>query len=320
MQLGLFEEMARLVQGGIDGPLPINAPIVLSYGLGVDSTAVLVLLHKLGICPDAILFADVGNEKPKTYAYLDIMGQWLTQVGFPAIDVVQYRVQRVKFNPYRTLAGNCLANRTLPSIAFFRHGCSLKWKGAELDKRTAALFGEQGAYRLIGYDASPADLRRFGRATKHGRGSKARPQDYFLYPLVQWGWRRTDCALAIRGAGLPVPPKSSCTFCSAMKPDEVRELEPRHLVEIVIIEANASPNLTSMKGLWHQQTMTGFIRNEGLLPADMVAAIWQRWSQAERVLPPDRETDADVFLQEEVDRWLGESEHAGIRHLEMAGR
>ena len=126
-QLPLFAPIARVGKGRIDGPLPKGAPVVVSYGLGVDSTAMLVLLHQRGIRPDAVLFAEVGNEKAETYAYLDVIGHWLAEVGFPALETVRYEVQKVKHNPYSTLAGNCLANRTLPSIAFYyRKGCSLK--------------------------------------------------------------------------------------------------------------------------------------------------------------------------------------------------
>ncbi|MTJ93579.1 MAG: hypothetical protein F8N36_12045 [Desulfovibrio sp.] len=48
-------------------------PLVVSYGMGVDSTALLVEMHNRGIRPDLILFADVGSEKHSTYAYLDII-------------------------------------------------------------------------------------------------------------------------------------------------------------------------------------------------------------------------------------------------------
>lgn len=48
-------------------------PLVVAYGMGVDSTAVLVGLQQRGIRPDLILFADTGDEKPATYAYLPVI-------------------------------------------------------------------------------------------------------------------------------------------------------------------------------------------------------------------------------------------------------
>jgi 3'-phosphoadenosine 5'-phosphosulfate sulfotransferase (PAPS reductase)/FAD synthetase len=52
----------------MDRPHP-DWPLVVAYGLGVNSTALLVEFVKQGIRPDLILFADTGGEKPETYAY-----------------------------------------------------------------------------------------------------------------------------------------------------------------------------------------------------------------------------------------------------------
>ena len=46
---------------------------MVSYGGGVNSTALLIGLHQHRIPVDLILFADTGAEHPHTYAYLDIM-------------------------------------------------------------------------------------------------------------------------------------------------------------------------------------------------------------------------------------------------------
>lgn len=58
-------------------------PLVVSYGVGVDSTAMLVAMYRRGIRPDVILFADTSAEKPETYDYLKIIRKWLAKVGFP---------------------------------------------------------------------------------------------------------------------------------------------------------------------------------------------------------------------------------------------
>jgi 3'-phosphoadenosine 5'-phosphosulfate sulfotransferase (PAPS reductase)/FAD synthetase len=50
-----------------------DCPLVVAYGLGVDSTAMLVEFAVRGIRPDMILFADTGGEKPETYQYLDVI-------------------------------------------------------------------------------------------------------------------------------------------------------------------------------------------------------------------------------------------------------
>ncbi|QDU97641.1 hypothetical protein Pla8534_54920 [Lignipirellula cremea] len=47
-------------------PAP-KPPLVVAYGLGVDSTAMLIGLQRRGVRPDLILFANTGGEKPETY-------------------------------------------------------------------------------------------------------------------------------------------------------------------------------------------------------------------------------------------------------------
>ena len=48
-------------------------PVVLAYGIDVDSTALLVELEARGEAPDLVLSADPGAEKPETYAYQEMM-------------------------------------------------------------------------------------------------------------------------------------------------------------------------------------------------------------------------------------------------------
>ncbi|MBO2447153.1 phosphoadenosine phosphosulfate reductase [Actinomadura barringtoniae] len=42
---------------------------------------------------------------------------------------------------------------------------------------------------------------------------RTEPYERIVYPLLDLGIRRTDCARIIQSAGLPVPPKSACWFC-----------------------------------------------------------------------------------------------------------
>ena len=271
-------------------------PLIVSYGLGVDSTAVLVGLHQRGIRPDLILFSDTGSEKEETYDYLVTINAWLRNVGFPTVTVVRNQPKRFKWNRYSTLEGNCISNRTLPSLAFGRKSCSLKWKGAVMDKFVDAIYGpDRAVYRAIGYDCSPADNKRFAHAQGKTQGRKG---DVFIYPLQQWGWHRFECARQIQAAGLPVPPKSSCYFCPAMKKHEVSELPTDKLRRIVIMEANASPFLRKVKGLWRGRRMTDFIRAESLLPAAEIDALWAKWSAPERLIKCVEIASEDVLAAE----------------------
>lgn len=44
------------------------------------------------------------------------------------------------------------------------------------------------------------------------------------YPLREWGFDRATCGKIIQEAGLPLPPKSACSFCPAMRREEIEEL------------------------------------------------------------------------------------------------
>lgn len=105
-------------------PYP-DCPLVVAYGLGVDSTAMLIEFVRRSIRPDLILFADTGGEKPETYQYLEVIQPYLQQVGFPEVVTVRYRPTRAV---YDTLEGQCLHTGTLPSLAYGGKSCSLKYK------------------------------------------------------------------------------------------------------------------------------------------------------------------------------------------------
>ena len=237
--------------------------LIVSYGLGLDSTAMLVEMHNRGMRPDLILFSDTGGEKPETYAYLDVINAWLRSVGFPEVTVVRYAPARAE---YDTLEGKCLANATLPSLAFGGHSCALVFKRDVMVQHLkgwapglAAIGRGEKIQKCIGYDASTADTRRRTKADKvtlriltqntlNADGSlkkfcveeraaqgKAPLADQweaahcdFRYLLQDWGLERAQLADIIRAAGLPVPGKSACFFCPATRPSEVVELRLQH--------------------------------------------------------------------------------------------
>ena len=241
-----------------------DGPLTVAYGMGVDSTAMLIGMVKRGIRPDLVTFADTGGEKPETYAYLPIINDYLRANGFPLVTVVRYTPRRFKNAPYSTLEGNCLSNSTLPSISFrFRKSCSLKWKAAPQENYITRHWQpgvdqvERGKpiRRLIGYDAGPKDSRR-GAVT---------PSELFWYacPLQQWGWDRAYCARVIEREGLPVPPKSACFFCASSHESEVLELarsHPRLARRAIEMERQAAPKLHTIAGLWPDQPWESYLR------------------------------------------------------------
>lgn len=267
------------------GEVPV--PVIAAWGGGVDSTAMLIELIERGETPDLILFADTGDERPETYAAIETFRTWLRAHGTDA-ETVRYEARQFKhYPPYRSLSENVLTNATVPGIALGRGSCSAKWKAAPQHKRAQAFEPARRCWaaggkviKLIGYDCSPADNRRHSLAV-----TLDDPLYALRYPLREWGWTRADCEARIRGAGLPVPPKSACFMCTAMKPHELHTLPLQQLRRIVLIEARAKPRLRNCDGLWRKPVkgmrgatprpgaMTDYIRDQGLLPTEDIAEI-----------------------------------------------
>ena len=250
-------------------------PLVLAYGLGVDSTAALAGWHARGIRPAAITFADVSAEKRETYDFLPVINEWLAARKWPEVTVVRNVVGDFRhWPPYQGLLENCLTNATLPSLAFGFKSCSLKHKVTPQNKWAETWGPAQECWALghkvrkaIGYDASPKDRKRFA----HAVGVEDPAYEYF-YPLIEWGWDRARCKEEILAAGLPVPPKSACVFCPATQPQELREFRKSYLRTIVIMEARAKPRLM---GCWNQEQIDAY--NAETMPKRL--AKWEKKSQ-----------------------------------------
>lgn len=240
-------------------------PVVVADGLGVDSWAMLLGWHAKGLKrPDAILFADTGDEKPETYKMIAVYNAWLASVGYPEITVLKKKSPKTGDT---SLSGECLRKSVLPSLAYGGHSCSLKWKvepqwaycrdrygWKRPRKKKGELEAPAGSWKhgpriikLIGYDAGPKDAKRIKNAI-----GKWPPGHQYLYPLAEWGWDRAKCIEVIKAAGLPgwdpafladdlvtfskfswiekggIPCKSSCFMCPASQDAEILELARNH--------------------------------------------------------------------------------------------
>lgn len=245
-------------------------PLVASVGGGVNSTAGLILLRRLGIVPDACLFADTAAEKAATYKHIEELSAWCVVNGFPAITTVRRDVDHSRQKheeKYDTLEKECLVKRSLPSIAYFGRSCSIKWKHTPQDKWANA-WDVATEWKAKG---EPLVKAIFFDADEPGRAKIHESSGYqFWYPLLDYDWGREECEEAIRSEGMNVPPKSSCFFCPEMTPNEIFELgktEPDLLQRALAMEANAS--LTSIKGLGkHEYSWRDLV--DGKVPLEVI--------------------------------------------------
>lgn len=235
----------RCEPGTMSLPLALShtpkTPLVVAYGAGVDSTAMLVGMAARGEYPDLILFADTGDEKPETYAYLPVINAWLKSVGFPQVTVVKNARPR---SGDKSLSDSCLRLGTLPALAYGMHQCSLVWKRDPQHKYIRSWAPAQAAWNCgekvttcIGYDAGPRDsCRQYKAEGKESPGFANR------FPLIEWGWDRAECVRQIEAAGLPVPVKSACFHCPASKKHEIiwlRENQPAQFQKALLLEEKA---------------------------------------------------------------------------------
>ncbi|MFJ1865495.1 phosphoadenosine phosphosulfate reductase [Streptomyces sp. NPDC088097] len=240
----------------------------ISYGGGVQSTALLVLAATGRIDFRTFLMANVGDdsENPATMRYLDEHARpYAAEHG---IELVLLDRVMVRSGETRTLHGQLTkeGSRSLAIPVRMSNGapgtrsCTADFKikviGKELKRRGATAGRVCRAHRAeqpgtaceedgtpylcgdgprqdcpkcvqpnvatIGIGISVDEVHRANK--RH-----CEPHEEIVYPLLDLGLRRTDCARIIRDAGLPVPPKSSCYFCPFHRPEtwhDMRRNEP----------------------------------------------------------------------------------------------
>lgn len=241
------------------GLLNRNKVLTVCWGAGWDSTAMLIEMKCRGIRPDLITFADHGGEKNGTYKFIPAFVEWCKDADFPEPVLCKYEpldataaryraavvkvatrlgitLTRTQLQRLSHIYGNMVANWTLPGIAFGPKSCSIKWKVAAQEPirmehpmlRYAWEHGET-VQKLIGFDCTE-DHRTYADSGKMkalcpGRGLPTFNNRYDVcYPLREWGMDRDACGRTIVNAGLPLPPKSACFFCPAMRAEEIQLL------------------------------------------------------------------------------------------------
>lgn len=184
----------------------------ISFGGGVQSTALVVLACTGKIKAAGALFANVGDdsEHPDTLTYVrDIAVPYGVEHGLPIRELRK---------PGRGLWAHVMdhddpltTREPMPvrgmNGAPFSRSCTVDWK----IKVIGRWLKDQG----YGTDKGVADVM-IGISTdeleRAGRG-KDEKYERRVYPLLDLGISRSDCKQIIRDAGLPVPPKSACFFC-----------------------------------------------------------------------------------------------------------
>lgn len=255
----LFDQWRHILWDGAE-----KLPIILSFGAGVDSTAILVEFWKRDIRPDHIVFADTGGERPDIYSHIKRVDAWLKKVDFPPVTVVR---KRMKDGSIGNLEEECIRQKTLPSLAFGRKKCSLKFKIGPIDAHLKKLkLGR--CVRVIGYGTGELDRalsglesasKRIAETIAKSRKKKGN-EEFYWFPLIDWKMDREACKKSSSAIGFCTA-KSSCFFCPGMRPKEIIKLRdeyPELMKRALAIENGFKPRSTTI-GLGREWTWQGVL-------------------------------------------------------------
>ncbi len=168
---------------------------ILSFGGGLQTTAMAILVAQGKLQIDEAVFADTGAEKPETYRYMEIYIKGL--LGIKILPVEN-----------GGLKAYCEKYRIVPSVV--DRWCSRIFKVERMMKYA------DGAEQLIGF--STDEIRRSENPKLAGK----------IFPLIEMGISSTDCYHIIQDYGFPLPLKSSCYFCPFQRWTEWNWLKMYH--------------------------------------------------------------------------------------------
>jgi hypothetical protein len=211
----------------------------ISFGGGVQSTALLVLAAQGRIDYSTFLFANVGDdsEHPATLAYIrDVAVPYAVDAGLDLQQLHRRRRDGATETLWQRL--NRPDTRSIPipvrmaNGAPGRRSCTGDFKIRVIGR----WLREHGATAkdpaTVGIGISVDEIHRANRR-------RSEPREEIEYPLLDLGLRRSDCEHIIVDAGLPVPPKSACFFCPFRTVEawrQQRRNEPELFVRSVQLE------------------------------------------------------------------------------------
>ena len=159
-----------------------------------------------------VVFADVGDEKPETYFYIEnYLKPFCKEKGIEWVTVhsklgtlMSYSIKK-KIIPTRLFRWCTHKFKIIPIRKFVRkHGATTNepWT-QDIGITTDEIHRANGGKYDVGYLKSE-------------------------YPLLETRESRRDCSEGIKEMGYPVPPKSGCYYCPYAKKLEIKKLHAEH--------------------------------------------------------------------------------------------
>lgn len=203
---------------------------VVSYGGGVQSTALLVMAAQGRIDFRTFLFANVGDdsEDPATLDYIrDHARPYAERHGIELHELHRVPVRGRSAGQVETLYGRLTreGSRSLPIPVRMSNGapgtrsCTADFKIRVIGRWLQDHGASADNKATVGIGISLDEIERVN-------ARRAMSYEIPTYPLLdqQPPMRRQDCERVITAAGLPVPTKSSCWFCPFHRPQTWAEM------------------------------------------------------------------------------------------------
>jgi hypothetical protein len=168
----------------------------LSFGAGVNSVALYLLMEDLGMEFEAV-FVDHGGDWPETYDYF----KYFVETGRPVT------VLKPDVEGFSDIYEYYMFKKKVPSL--MKRDCTDKFKLRPFYK-----YVEKPSFIHLGIDAGESHRARLN--SKKGIENR--------YLLIEEAIDREGCKELIAAHGLVVPPKSGCYFCMFQKKSQWRHM------------------------------------------------------------------------------------------------
>ncbi len=180
---------------------------ILSYGAGLNSTALMVYLVENKLPLDEVVFADTGGETPETYRHLKVTDEYLHNHNIP-LTIVRSKKG--------ALYDTCVRRKVIPSQV---------WRWCTRDHKITPIHQHYRQYEapIIQYLGIAYEER--DRAKPSGLSNITNS-----FPLIENRVDRQGCLdlICLSNFDFPAPPRSGCYFCPFNSLSRWREIYGNH--------------------------------------------------------------------------------------------
>ncbi len=173
---------------------------ILSYGGGINSTAMYFLIKKQGLPLDEIVFADTGDELPETYLVVEKLKNTAEASGD--------KFTVVRSHLADSLYDYCMKKKIVPSR--MKRDCTDKFKISPIRKHLRTAYGKGETFTMY-----------IGIAQEEATRMRSSDVAYITnaYPLVDSKINRNGCVKILNEHRFENVPKSGCFYCPFTKKD-----------------------------------------------------------------------------------------------------